>query len=74
MLYYRCLSDGNWYSFNDQSVTAITRDDIAKTYGVKGSGGLYSSTYTSSTNAYMLMYRKVTNPESKIGERILDIK
>ncbi|KAK3608441.1 hypothetical protein CHS0354_035441 [Potamilus streckersoni] len=58
--YIKCLSDGQWYSFNDQHVTKITYEDIRKTYGGSGgSRGYYSSTYASSTNAYMLMYRKI---------------
>ena len=35
----------------------ITYDDIRKTYGGSGSRGYYSS-WTSSANAYMLMYRR----------------
>lgn len=58
--YIKCLTDGQWYSFNDQHVTRITYDDIRKTYGGSTSGrGYYSSTYASSTNAYMLMYRQI---------------
>ncbi|XP_043938661.1 ubiquitin carboxyl-terminal hydrolase 47 [Protopterus annectens] len=59
--YYACiksLSDGQWYSFNDQHVSRITQDDIKKTYGgSSGSRGYYSSAFASSTNAYMLMFR-----------------
>ncbi|XP_064628944.1 ubiquitin carboxyl-terminal hydrolase 47-like [Lineus longissimus] len=59
--YIKSFKDGQWYSFNDQHVTAITFDDIQKTYGGCSSGnrGYYSSTYMSSTNAYMLMYRLI---------------
>lgn len=56
---FRSLSDRQWYSFNDQSVTRITRDDIRKVYGGSCNRGIFSSSYTSSTNAYMLMYRKI---------------
>uniref|UniRef100_A0AAY4BHH6 Ubiquitin carboxyl-terminal hydrolase 47 n=1 Tax=Denticeps clupeoides TaxID=299321 RepID=A0AAY4BHH6_9TELE len=59
--YYACIksfSDGQWYSFNDQHVSKITQDDIRKTYGgSSGSRGYYAGAFTSSTNAYMLMYR-----------------
>ncbi|XP_013394501.1 ubiquitin carboxyl-terminal hydrolase 47 isoform X1 [Lingula anatina] len=58
--YIKNLKDGRWYSFNDQHVTTITYDDIKKTYGgSSASRGYYSAAYTSSTNAYMLMYRKI---------------
>lgn len=57
--YIKNLSDGQWYSFNDQHVSQITYDDIRKTYGGSMSTrGYYSSSYASSANAYMLMYRK----------------
>lgn len=62
--YYAYIKDfdkGNWYCYNDTSVTTITEEDIRKTYGggPSRSGGYYSGAYTSSTNAYMLMYRQV---------------
>lgn len=58
--YIKCLSDGQWYSFNDQHVSKITYDDIRKTYGGSSTTrGYYSSSYASSANAYMLMYRQV---------------
>lgn len=62
--YYAYIKDftkGEWYCFNDQSVTSITHEDIKKTYGGMGgsSRGYYSGAYSSSTNAYMLMYRQI---------------
>lgn len=49
------------HCFNDQTVSSITYDDIRKTYGggPSRSAGYFTSAYTSSTNAYMLMYRRV---------------
>lgn len=49
------------HCFNDQTVSNITIDDIRKTYGggPSRSAGYFTSAYTSSTNAYMLMYRRV---------------
>ncbi|XP_063969963.1 ubiquitin carboxyl-terminal hydrolase 47-like [Lytechinus pictus] len=59
--YIKSFTDGQWYCFNDQHVTRITYDDIRKTYGGEPTHyrGYYSSSYTSSTNAYMLMYRQI---------------
>lgn len=37
----------------------ITEDDIKKTYGGGPLRGYYSGVYSSSTNAYMLMYRQI---------------
>jgi ubiquitin carboxyl-terminal hydrolase 47 len=37
----------------------ITYDDITKTYGGGPMRGYYSGAYSSSTNAYMLMYRQI---------------
>uniref|UniRef100_A0A646QG70 Ubiquitin carboxyl-terminal hydrolase 47 n=1 Tax=Hemiscolopendra marginata TaxID=943146 RepID=A0A646QG70_9MYRI len=56
--YIKSFKDGHWYCFNDQSVTKITYDDIRKTYGGGPTRGYYSGAYSSSTNAYMLMYRQ----------------
>lgn len=60
--YYAYIKDFEknlWFCFNDQSVTGITEDDIRKTYGGGPHRGYYSGAYSSSTNAYMLMYRQI---------------
>ncbi|RUS84034.1 hypothetical protein EGW08_008212 [Elysia chlorotica] len=58
--YIKSFKDGQWFSFNDQQVSKITYEDIRKTYGGSALGrGFYSSAYTSSTSAYMLMYRQI---------------
>ncbi|XP_044748604.1 ubiquitin carboxyl-terminal hydrolase 47 isoform X2 [Coccinella septempunctata] len=60
--YYAYVKDFDkqkWYCFNDQSVTRITEDDIQKTYGGSPHRGYFSGAYSSSTNAYMLMYRQI---------------
>ncbi|XP_046390872.1 ubiquitin carboxyl-terminal hydrolase 47-like isoform X2 [Ischnura elegans] len=60
--YYAYIKDfatGEWLCFNDQSVTRITEEDIKKTYGGGLPRGYYSGVYSSSTNAYMLMYRQI---------------
>ncbi|XP_054709133.1 ubiquitin carboxyl-terminal hydrolase 47-like [Uloborus diversus] len=57
--YIKSFKRGEWYCFNDAQVSKITYDDIQKTYGGGPSRGYYSSAYSSSTNAYMLMYRQI---------------
>ncbi|KAK9499634.1 hypothetical protein O3M35_002645 [Rhynocoris fuscipes] len=60
--YYAYIKDfakDEWYCFNDQSVTTITQEDIEKTFGGGPSRAYYSGAYSSSTNAYMLMYRQI---------------
>lgn len=58
--YIKSFSNGQWYCFNDQSVSRVYDDDIERTYGgSESSRYYYSSAYSSSTNAYMLMYRQV---------------
>ncbi|KAG7189796.1 hypothetical protein KM043_017456 [Ampulex compressa] len=60
--YYAYIKDfrtQKWLCFNDQSVTQITHDDIQKTYGGGPTRAYYSGAYSSSTNAYMLMYRQI---------------
>lgn len=59
--YYAYIKDfesGNWYSFNDQTVSSITQDDISRSFGGSGAFKSYYSGFSSSTNAYMLMYRQ----------------
>lgn len=60
-VYIRSFEDDQWYSFNDQTVSKITNSDIKRTFGGSdaSSRGYYSSTYSSSANAYMLMYRQI---------------
>jgi ubiquitin carboxyl-terminal hydrolase 47 len=45
--YIKSFDDGNWYNFNDSTVTPITLEDVTKVFG-DGRG---------SATAYMLKYR-----------------
>lgn len=65
--YYAYIKDFNsskWYSFNDQTVSPITQDDIQKSFGGGTSKAYYSGAYSSSTNAYMLMYRQIDSSKN----------
>uniref|UniRef100_A0A1A9W4U0 Ubiquitin carboxyl-terminal hydrolase 47 n=1 Tax=Glossina brevipalpis TaxID=37001 RepID=A0A1A9W4U0_9MUSC len=66
--YIKEFENNEWYCFNDQSVTPITQEDIKKSFGGGSSKGYYSSIYSSSTNAYMLMYRQI---DPKRNEKVL---
>lgn len=58
--YIKEFENGEWFCFNDQSVSPINQEAIEKSYGgAASSRSFYSSAYSSSTNAYMLMYRQV---------------
>ncbi|KFB43249.1 AGAP007106-PA-like protein [Anopheles sinensis] len=60
--YYAYIKDfksSRWYSFNDQTVQPITQEDIHKSFGGGSYKTSYTGAYTSSTNAYMLMYRQI---------------
>ncbi|XP_058838684.1 ubiquitin carboxyl-terminal hydrolase 47 isoform X2 [Topomyia yanbarensis] len=60
--YYAYIKDFQtckWFSFNDQTVSPISHDDIQKSFGGSASKAYYSGAYSSSTNAYMLMYRQI---------------
>ncbi|GAB6023955.1 Ubiquitin carboxyl-terminal hydrolase 47 [Chamberlinius hualienensis] len=57
--YIKSFKDGQWYCFNDQTVSRITYEDICKTYGGGPPRSFYSGSYSCSTNAYMLFYRQV---------------
>eukprot|EP00794_Sanderia_malayensis_P012688 gene12688-13990_t len=58
--YIKSFKNNQWYCFNDQAVSMISKKDIEKSFGGldPNSRGYYSATYSSSTNAYMLMYRR----------------
>lgn len=60
--YYAYIKDfrrNKWFCFDDQTVSRITNEDIYKTYGGGAQRSYYSGAYSSSTNAYMLMYRQI---------------
>lgn len=66
--YYAYIKDfktDQWLCFNDQSVSVITMDDIERSFGGGPIRGYYSGQYTSSTNAYMLMYRQIDHRRNK---------
>lgn len=60
--YIKEFANGEWFCFNDQSVTAATQEDINKSFGGTRS---YSSGSGFSTNAYMLMFRK-SDPQRNV--------
>ncbi|XP_073842296.1 ubiquitin specific protease 47 isoform X2 [Musca autumnalis] len=57
--YIKEFDNNEWFCFNDQTVSPITQEDIQKSFGGGIGKAYYSSLYSSSTNAYMLMYRQV---------------
>ncbi|EDW73006.2 uncharacterized protein Dwil_GK17305 [Drosophila willistoni] len=65
--YIKDFDNQEWFCFNDQNVSPITQEDIQRSFGGPN-GSYYSSAYTSSTNAYMLMYRQV---DDKRNERVV---
>ncbi|XP_040166058.1 ubiquitin carboxyl-terminal hydrolase 47 [Anopheles arabiensis] len=67
--YYAYIKDfksGRWFSFNDQTVLPITQEDIHKSYGGGSYKTSYTGAYTSSTNAYMLMYRQIDSEKNAL--------
>uniref|UniRef100_A0A182YEJ4 Ubiquitin carboxyl-terminal hydrolase 47 n=1 Tax=Anopheles stephensi TaxID=30069 RepID=A0A182YEJ4_ANOST len=67
--YYAYIKDfksGRWFSFNDQTVLPITQEDIHKSYGGGSYKTSYTGAYTSSTNAYMLMYRQINSEKNAL--------
>ncbi|KAE9415543.1 hypothetical protein Angca_009977 [Angiostrongylus cantonensis] len=49
------MDQGQWYCFNDTRVEPVSPEEISKSFG-----GSYGGWSTSNTNAYMLMYRKIS--------------
>lgn len=68
--YIRDFETGEWFCFNDQTVTSITQEDIQKSFGGGSYGAYYSGVYTSSTNAYMMMYRQVDSERNCSGIKL----
>jgi ubiquitin carboxyl-terminal hydrolase 47 len=56
--YLKSFEDSKWRNFNDSSVKEIEDKEILKVFGGKETHG-WDSSY--STNAYLLMYRKISN-------------
>uniref|UniRef100_A0A7S1KS34 Ubiquitin carboxyl-terminal hydrolase 47 n=1 Tax=Percolomonas cosmopolitus TaxID=63605 RepID=A0A7S1KS34_9EUKA len=52
--YIKNMANNKWYEFNDSNVREISIEDVQKMYGRDEDISSYSS-----TNAYMLMYRRV---------------
>ncbi|KAH8345293.1 hypothetical protein KR067_007768 [Drosophila pandora] len=72
--YYAYIKDfdsNEWFCFNDQNVSTITQEDIQRSFGGPN-GSYYSSAYTSSTNAYMLMYRQVDAKRNEQAAKVAD--
>ncbi|XP_024942209.1 ubiquitin carboxyl-terminal hydrolase 47 isoform X2 [Cephus cinctus] len=70
--YIKDLKTQEWFCFNDQSVSRITHDDIQKTYGGGPTRAYYSGAYSSSTNAYMLMYRQIDPARNTLPMQVQD--
>lgn len=72
--YIKSFENSQWYCFNDQSVSRVYGDDIERTYGgLESSRHYYSSAYSSSTNAYMLMYRQVAPERNTKFTELCDV-
>uniref|UniRef100_A0A7I4Y354 Ubiquitin carboxyl-terminal hydrolase 47 n=1 Tax=Haemonchus contortus TaxID=6289 RepID=A0A7I4Y354_HAECO len=57
--YIKNMDQDRWYCFNDTRVEPVGFEEIAKSFG-----GTYGGWSTSNTNAYMLMYRKISKVNS----------
>ena len=55
--YVKNFENSKWYCFNDSTVTEITPEDIIKVYG--GNSFVSGNMSSCSTNAYLLMYRRI---------------
>ena len=55
--YIKNFENSKWYCFNDSTVSEITPEDITKVYG--GNSFVSGNMSSCSTNAYLLMYRRI---------------
>lgn len=65
--------DSGWFCFNDQCVSPITQEDIQKSFGGNAGRYQYSGAYTTSTNAYMLMYRQLDPAKNQSPTKLDDL-
>lgn len=65
--YIKSFENLKWYCFNDSTVTQIQQDDIQKVYG--GNSSSFNSSYSS--NAYLLMYRRIDSENLQKVEKSL---
>ncbi|KAL9652536.1 hypothetical protein ABK040_000106 [Willaertia magna] len=56
--YIKSLGSGKWFNFNDSNVSEIDEKEVEKMYGATEPT---TGRYASSTNAYMLLYRRIDN-------------
>ncbi|KAJ1369990.1 hypothetical protein KIN20_031615 [Parelaphostrongylus tenuis] len=69
------MDQGRWYCFNDTRVEPVGPEEISKSFG-----GSYGGWSTSNTNAYMLMYRKISRANasfirtSDLPKHIIELK
>jgi ubiquitin C-terminal hydrolase len=59
LAYIKSFSSGKWYSFNDSVVKEIDEKELEKAFGGPVGNGVFGS------NAYMLMYRKISEKNLK---------
>jgi len=78
--YIKSFESDQWFCFNDQYVTQVSMEDLEKSFGGgdRYRTGFYSSSYSSSTSAYMLMYRKVDTVKNssfkkKLSKSLMDL-
>ncbi len=80
--YIRSFEDNKWYKFDDSFVRGVDPYEVMKAYGGKQETEGYFTKervkYNSSANAYMLVYRLVSEDPSgkkeKTGEEVQEIK
>lgn len=72
-VYIKDLESANWFCFNDQCVSAITHEDIQKSFGGGAGRYQYSGAYTTSTNAYMMMYRQMDPARNKLPTAVEEL-
>eukprot|EP01029_Cantina_marsupialis_P031481 TRINITY_DN9109_c0_g1_i1.p1 TRINITY_DN9109_c0_g1~~TRINITY_DN9109_c0_g1_i1.p1 ORF type:complete len:1223 (+),score=453.86 TRINITY_DN9109_c0_g1_i1:116-3784(+) len=54
------VDDGEWYKFNDSTVTPATMSEVEATFGGAGTRSTYGYySYTSFASAYLVLYRRI---------------
>ena len=68
--YIKSFDNQKWYSFNDENIEEISEERLKGVFG--DDKQYYASSYSSSTNAYIFLYRRIDESKNKKFEYDLE--
>lgn len=73
MSVFRNLDQQRWFCFNDSTVSNATIEDVKRTFGGTSAFGTNSPLGFQSSNAYMLMYRRIDSLKNENFIRTINL-